>query len=248
MHISINMAMTLDGHTALPSGEWRNLSSSKDRSRMDLIRSRHQALLVGKRTFEKDHPRLHLKTEGASPLPFVLCRSSLPEELNQKYPEQKLPVTFIVSRPMQMGVDQRAELPDISCFLQYDNLQYLEGLVSEQSRIDASKSDRADPPSVLWLLSTDDLHPRGIVAGMEAIGIERLLLEGGPSVNRMFLEVDLVDQIYLTLVPFLTGGSAPGIVSHGRAIPGFLQQRWRLQNVETADNETFLVYDRARDL
>ncbi len=47
------------------------------------------------------------------------------------------------------------------------------------------------------------------VAHLRSIGLQRALLEGGPSLNGAFLDAGLVDEWNLSLAPFLVGGTAP---------------------------------------
>lgn len=83
-----------------------------------------------------------------------------------------------------------------------------------------------------------------IVASLRERGYTRLLLEGGPSLNGLFFERDLVDEFYLTLLPLAWGGTTTdrSIVS---AQPLQLQ-RFRLRSAERRGNEMFLRYVRRR--
>lgn len=54
------------------------------------------------------------------------------------------------------------------------------------------------------------------VAGLRNQGVKSLLIEGGPSVNRQFLELDLVDELFLTTVPTISMGRVqPTIAGRG---------------------------------
>ncbi|HNE19689.1 MAG: dihydrofolate reductase family protein [Turneriella sp.] len=83
-----------------------------------------------------------------------------------------------------------------------------------------------------------------IVKSLRQRGYERLLLEGGPSLNGLFFEHDLVDEFYLTILPIAWGGTTTdrSIVS-SRPLP---LQRFRLQSAEKRKNEMFLRYIRRR--
>jgi len=41
---------------------------------------------------------------------------------------------------------------------------------------------------------------------MPSMGVRHLLLEGGGELNFSMLEADLVDEVYLTICPYLFGG------------------------------------------
>ena len=68
-----------------------------------------------------------------------------------------------------------------------------------------------------------------------ARGIERLLCEGGPTVNRALLDAGLLDELFLTLSPVVSG-EGPPIVADGPSAP------LTLRSVATADGDLYLRY------
>ena len=75
-----------------------------------------------------------------------------------------------------------------------------------------------------------------VLADLRARGIERLLCEGGPTLNRALLAEGLLDELYLTLAPVVSGDAGPSIVAPGA--PAELQ----LRGVATADGDLYLRY------
>ena len=83
------------------------------------------------------------------------------------------------------------------------------------------------------LVPEDDL--RAVLADLRARGIERLLCEGGPTVNRALLDAGLLDELFLTLSPVVSG-EGPPIVADGPSAP------LTLRSVATADGDLYLRY------
>lgn len=83
-----------------------------------------------------------------------------------------------------------------------------------------------------------------IVRSLRERGYERLLLEGGPSLNGLFFEHNLVDEFYLTILPIAWGGTTTdrSIVSK-EPLP---LQQFRLKSAEKRKNEMFLRYVRRK--
>lgn len=54
------------------------------------------------------------------------------------------------------------------------------------------------------------------------MGVRTILLEGGPSLNGAFIDADLVDELSLTIAPFVLGGDSPRIVN--RSVNGSLRK------------------------
>ena len=79
-----------------------------------------------------------------------------------------------------------------------------------------------------------------VLADLRERGVEQLLCEGGPTLNRALLAAGMLDELFLTLSPLITGDDlAPGIVAGGAlAEPA----RLVLRSVATADGELYLRY------
>jgi riboflavin biosynthesis pyrimidine reductase len=90
-----------------------------------------------------------------------------------------------------------------------------------------------DLPADVELVPEDDL--RAVVADLRARGIERLLCEGGPTINRALLGAGLLDELFLTLSPVVSG-EGPPIVADGPSAP------LTLRSVATADGDLYLRY------
>jgi riboflavin biosynthesis pyrimidine reductase len=90
-----------------------------------------------------------------------------------------------------------------------------------------------DLPADVERVPEDDL--RAVLADLRARGIERLLCEGGPTINRALLDAGLLDELFLTLSPVVSG-EGPPIVADGPSAP------LTLRSVATADGDLYLRY------
>lgn len=70
-------------------------------------------------------------------------------------------------------------------------------------------------------------------------GVERLLVEGGPGLNRSLIASGLADEIFLTVAPKLLGGPEAAIVAGGQTNSA---RDLELISVHRADDELFLRY------
>lgn len=69
--------------------------------------------------------------------------------------------------------------------------------------------------------------------------VGRLLVEGGPTLNRALIDEGLADELFLTISPSLLLGPEAAIVSGG---PGGRPRRLTLLTVHSAGDELFLRY------
>ncbi len=63
-HVTLKLATSLDGCIAMPDGSSRWITGPQARAHAHLERSRHEAILVGRATYEVDAPRLDVRLPG----------------------------------------------------------------------------------------------------------------------------------------------------------------------------------------
>ena len=81
--VTLKLATSLDGAIALSSGESQWITGAEARAHAHLERSRHEAILVGRGTWEADAPRLDVRLAGLedrSPRPILLTTSPQPAQ------------------------------------------------------------------------------------------------------------------------------------------------------------------------
>jgi len=95
-------------------------------------------------------------------------------------------------------------------------------------------------PAPVELVLLDEPTPAAAMADLRARGVRSLLCEGGPTLNSALLEAGVVDELFLTLSPLLTGDpSAPRLVEgKGLPAPERLALTWALRGGE----ELYLRY------
>jgi riboflavin biosynthesis pyrimidine reductase len=99
------------------------------------------------------------------------------------------------------------------------------------------------PPAVpanVEVVRLTDPRPAAALADLRRRGMRALLCEGGPTLFGALLADDVVDELFLTLTPLITGDEdEPNIVAGGRlAAPPEMELQWVLR----AGDELFLRY------
>ncbi|MFI6639109.1 dihydrofolate reductase family protein [Streptomyces sp. NPDC050504] len=80
-----------------------------------------------------------------------------------------------------------------------------------------------------------------VVAGLKAGGEGDILVNTSPSITKALLSADLLDRMYLLVIPEIVGG---GMRLFGDGLPS---TKWKLVHQETGDLGTMaLVHDRLR--
>ena len=100
---------------------------------------------------------------------------------------------------------------------------------------------QADPPPVAAAVEVVPLVELGaVLADLRGRGLESVLCEGGPRLNRALLAGGLLDELFLTLSPLVTADDSQPAIVMGGALPE--PARLALRSVATADGELYLRY------
>ena len=186
--VTLKLAAGSDG--LIPRGEgapvW--ITGPDARAHGHLLRARNDAILVGRGTISADDPSLTCRLPGMS------CRS-----------------------PVRVVLDRRLRTPPAARL--FNDLMVPVWLVCAADEENPNTDALQDRGAEIVPVPVDDHGMLGLPDVLETLamrGITRVLVEGGPSVARAFLEADLVDEavIYQGLKPAGPDGLMP-FVSEG---------------------------------
>jgi len=140
---------------------------------------------------------------------------------------------------------RRADSPPAVLISRRFDIPWEAGLfaAADQPVIVYGPADAAEPPDVaapVEVVRLAQCTPAAALADLRERGIRALLSEGGPTLFRGFLADGLVDELFLTVSPLITGDEAEtGLVSGGR-LPELAS--FALSTVLRAGDELFLRY------
>ncbi len=177
--IACNMVSSLDGKVTADGNQPASLGSSFDRRTMGVIRSHFDAVLAGGNTV-----RLH---------PYYLGVPRGLEEFRKGKGLAHQPLTVLLTKsgnldPLTPLFEQAPRPPVI--ITSASGAGSLPPEIKRQARVEILAE--ASPEAILSLLQ-------------EKYQVQRLLLEGGPSVNYQFMQAKCLDELFLTLHPGLIG-------------------------------------------
>ena len=89
-HVTLKLGLSLDGKIALADGSSRWITGAAARAHTHLERSRHDAILVGRGTWEADAPRLDVRLDGLedrSPDVLILSKNPFVSSEVEKQPD-----------------------------------------------------------------------------------------------------------------------------------------------------------------
>ena len=135
-HVTLKLALSLDGAAAMADGRSQWITGPEARAHAHLERARHEAILVGRGTWEVDRPRLDVRLaglEGRAPLRVVLSSGAGRGGMSRPHPSDvEAPLIFSRgeregARPAQPGGEGEGDprwitTPAAIAFLPADHL------------------------------------------------------------------------------------------------------------------------------
>ncbi len=207
--VFINVAMTADGKIDTFERKGAAISSQRDKERVDKLRAESDAVMVGGRTLLDEDPKLTVKSEA-------LRAERLARGLSPN--------------PVKVGVVSEANIRPDSMFLttgpariviftthrtSKDQLAFLR---SRGVNVYIHDSEKVDLPQAL--------------ATLKEFGIQRLMVEGGATLNFELLKLRLVDEITAYIAPMIFGGESAPTMAAGSGLERSAAIPLRLVSVE----------------
>ncbi|HSP59196.1 MAG TPA: bifunctional diaminohydroxyphosphoribosylaminopyrimidine deaminase/5-amino-6-(5-phosphoribosylamino)uracil reductase RibD [Halomonas sp.] len=197
--VRLKMAMSLDGRTAMQSGESQWITGPHARREVQRLRARSSAVLTGVDSVIFDNSRLTVRPEA-----LELADAEQAEAIARR-------------QPLRVVVDTQLRLPQASACLSepgrtlvatcaghdMEKRQRLERAGAEVVEMPAGPEGRVDLHALLRYLA-------------EAEQANEVLLETGATLAGAMLDVGLVDEMQLFVAPTLLGGEARPLF----ALPG----------------------------
>ncbi len=203
-YVRCKLAASLDGRTAMASGESKWITSEAARRDVQLLRARSSAILTGIGTLLADDPALNLRLRA--------------EEFPGVWPGER------VRQPLRVLVDSRLRTPVNARLLGLPGATLIACLEDQaptaimrleaagaEVRVCAGSRGRVDLAFLLHYLARREIN--------------EVLVEAGPTLAGALLEAGLVDEIVLYLAPHFMGDAARGLFR----LPGLERMQDRIE-------------------
>lgn len=220
MDVHVNAAMSVDGKLATVSRKQLRISGPNDFDRVDELRARVDAVMVGVGTVLADDPSLTVDSQ-----------SRIRGRQQRGDPEQ----------PTRIVADSRARTPTGSRIVNDEADTVL--LVSDAAS--AEQVTRLEAHGCgIYQAGTERVAIADCFSQLEADGIESILVEGGGELIFSLFEAELVDRLSLFLGPLIIGGeSAPTLADGTGFADADAFPQLKKQSVEELDNGVLLEWD-----
>ncbi|MDL9978405.1 RibD family protein [Microbacterium sp. ASV49] len=217
-YVTVSSAMSIDGYLDSAGPERLTMSNAADFDRVDEVRARSDAILVGATTVRRDDPRLLVRdaTRRRDRIAAGLAGS---------------PVKVTVTASGRLS-------PHAAFFTTGDGPRLVYCPAGVEARLRTALGDRATVVG----MGDDCVDMARLVDDLGDRGVRRLMVEGGGHVLTQFLAADLVDELHLVVAPFFVGDAdAPRFVRPAR-FPWTASRRATLASSEQIGDVVLLRY------
>jgi riboflavin-specific deaminase-like protein len=210
--------MTADGKVTTKNFGPVDFTSREDKLHLFRQRALADAVLLGHTSLERDNVRLGLPAEL--------------QELRIKLGQSRSPLRVIVSNRGRIDAQLKIFQSDVSPII-----------IFSTKRMPRKNQEALRKTATLHLTDTEEVD---LAAMLETLRnqykVSTLACEGGPSLFRSLLEQGVVDQLNLTIAPYMFGGSkAPTLTGLSKEfLPASIH--CSLIDMRSVGEECFLTY------
>ncbi|MGP1959105.1 MAG: bifunctional diaminohydroxyphosphoribosylaminopyrimidine deaminase/5-amino-6-(5-phosphoribosylamino)uracil reductase RibD [Arsenophonus sp. NC-CH8-MAG3] len=188
-YVQLKLAASLDGRTALKSGESKWITSLTARQDVQNFRAQASAILTTSATILTDNPALNVRWVDFSP------------ELQNLYPKESLrqPIRIVLDRHNQVKPEDIVTKSDGKCWLIRPN-PILQNWCGDVEQI------------------VIPIYEKGIdlvllITQLAKRDINSIWIESGPTLAGALLTLGLVDELIIYIAPKILGGTARELIN-----------------------------------
>lgn len=215
-YVILSAAMTLDGKIATENGS-SNISGKADLERVHELRKECDAIMVGIGTVLADDPRLTVHKIDANP--------------------EDNPVRVVVDSKFRTPSDARITNADAKTIIAGANEYKHDFMKTEIYETFKNKG-------VKFFFSGDErVDLVALMSYLHEEGIEKLMLEGGATLNFSMIKSGLIDEIRLCVAPMVVGGANAKTLFDGEGFE-LMDESVKLELVDSysLDKDLILTY------
>jgi len=218
-HVHINVAATADGKIDTVERRGASISSARDKERVDRLRADADAVMIGGRTLHDEDPKLTVKSDALRARRKALGRTE---------------------NPAKVAVASRLALKPGCQFLTAGPARRL---LFTTAGTDAAEVERLRLEGAeVFVQQAQQVDLGAVLAALKDQGMERLMVEGGATLNFELLRLGLVDELTVYVAPVIFGGETSPTLAGGAGLADQAAMRLHLQRAEQWEDGGVLLH------
>lgn len=182
--VTIKAAMSMDGRTAMASGESKWITGTSAREDVQRLRARSCAILTGVETVLADDPSMTVRMSAS--------------ELNQE--------GFVVRQPWRVVLDTNLRTPAGAKIIGQDSRCLIFHAQDKEAVMSELQNSGAN--CVIADKSAESIGLKSVLKVLAQREINEVLVEAGPTLTGALIKEQLVDEVILYIAPKLMGSQA----------------------------------------
>jgi len=194
-YVHVNVAASADGKIDTFERRGAAISSQRDKERVDQLRADADAIMVGGHTLHDEDPKLTIKSES----------------LRAKRLESGLS-----ANPAKVGISSCLHLKPDSNFLNAGAAQIF--LFTTSRTDEAQLAMLHSCGANVFIHEGNSVNLNLALGTLKNHGVNRLMVEGGATLNFELMRLDLVNELTMYVAPMIFGGGTAPTIAAGQGL------------------------------
>jgi 2,5-diamino-6-(ribosylamino)-4(3H)-pyrimidinone 5'-phosphate reductase len=218
-YVFINIATSADGKIDTFERKGSAISSKRDKERVDQLRADADAVLVGGKTLLGELPKLTVKNEA-------LREARVKRGMSPN--------------PIKVGVITNADIPLESDFIKAGPARVVifTTLQTSKSQLETLRTNGVE----VYVHDAQRVDLQKMLETLGDLGVKRLMVEGGGTINFELLRLKLVDELMIYIAPMIFGGDNAPTLASGLGLVRKDAIALNLINIETHEDGGILLH------
>lgn len=216
--VFINVAMTADGKIDTFQRKGAGISSQRDKERVDKLRAESDAVMVGGRTLLGEDPKLTVKSEAL---------------------RDERAARGLAPNPVKVGVVSQAEFDPHSKFLHEGGGRVV--IFTTQRTSNEQSAFLRSLGVDVFVHDGERVDLRAMMRTLHELGIRRLMVEGGATLNFELIRLGLADELSAYVAPMIFGGETAPTLAAGSGLERSEAVRLQLIHTESWEDGGVLL-------
>lgn len=198
-YVRVKLAASLDGKTAMKSGESKWITSCDARADVQRLRAQSCAIIAGADSILTDNAKMTVRWSELG-------------ELKNTYVENN------IRQPLRVVIDSQNRLTPALDFFQHESaILLVSGILSETALENLPQwphfVEQVQLPMVKNDQGQNKIDLKSLLTLLAQRGFNDVLVESGATLAGVFIEQDLVDELILYQAPKLMGGDGKSLLT-----------------------------------
>jgi 2,5-diamino-6-(ribosylamino)-4(3H)-pyrimidinone 5'-phosphate reductase len=218
-YVFINIATSADGKIDTFERKGSAISSKRDKERVDQLRADADAVLVGGKTLLGELPKLIVKNEA-------LREARVKRGMSPN--------------PIKVGVITNADIPLESDFIKAGPARVVifTTLQTSKRQLETLRTNGVE----VYVHDAQRVDLQKMLETLGDLGVKRLMVEGGGTINFELLQLKLVDELMIYIAPMIFGGEQAPTLASGLGLARKEAIALNLINIETHEDGGILLH------